>query len=68
MPHEKELYRENLSALFERFGNKEIISLTDAARYIGVKQQTLRKIKGFPCEKNGNRYIVRVRRLASWLS
>lgn len=68
MPREKELFRENLTALSNQFGNKEIISLADAARYIGKDARTLKKLAGFPCEPNGNRYIVRVRRLASWLS
>lgn len=68
MPHEKELYRENLTALFERFGNKEIISLSDAARFVGISPKTLLKTDGFPCERNGSRYMVKVRRLASWLS
>ncbi len=68
MPREKEQYRENLMALSEAFPGKELICLKDAARYIGMDPRTLLKIRDFPVEKAGRRYIVRTRRLASWLS
>lgn len=68
MPREKEQYRENLLALGEAFPGKELICLADAARYVGKDPRTLLKIHDFPVEKAGRRYIVRTRRLASWLS
>lgn len=68
MPREKEQYRENLLALSAAFPGKELICLADAARYVGKDPRTLRKIKDFPVEKVGRGYLVRVRRLASWLS
>lgn len=50
------------------FPGKELICLADAARYVGKDPRTLLKIRDFPVEKAGRRYIVRTRRLASWLS
>ena len=68
MAREKEMFRENLQGLREIFGEREIISLAEAARYVGRDARTLKRLDGFPAEPNGNRYIVRTRRLANWLS
>ena len=68
MPREKEHYREHLMALYERFGEKEIISLNAAAAYTGRDRRTLKNDKTFPAMLIGKRYQVRVKALASWLS
>ena len=68
MPREKEHYREHLMALYERFGNAEIISLAKAASYIGLDKRTLLKDKTFPIKRIGSRYFVPVKQFASWLS
>ena len=55
-------------ALYERFGNAEIISLAKAASYVGLDKRTLLKDKTFPAKRIGSRYFVPVRQFASWLS
>ena len=41
MPREKECFRDNLARLDEKFPDKETLSMTEAAAYIGISKTTL---------------------------
>jgi hypothetical protein len=68
MPKEKELYRENLVRLDAAFPGKEMLTLKEAADYVGLWAGTLRDSKSFPKIKVNRNYMVPKTRLASWLA
>ncbi len=68
MPKEKELYRENLLRLDERFPNQELLPVRSAAEYLGLDVRTLLKLKNFPKKKTGRIWMVPKAGLASWLA
>ena len=41
MPREKECFRDNLERLDEKFPDKETLSMSEAAAYIGISMTTL---------------------------
>lgn len=43
MPREKEGFRDNLVRLDEKFPDREIISLKDCARFLGIDTRTVKK-------------------------
>ena len=67
MPREKELYRDNLERVCERF-KSEMIPLKDAADFIGCDVRTLQSDRDFPVKKLGRKYYVSSVALARWLS
>ena len=67
MPKEKEMYRENLVRVTEKFPNREMIPQKEVAEWLGLDIRAM-SCKGFPRIKVGGRYFVSVTRLASWLS
>lgn len=68
MPREKELYRENLVRLDAAFPGRDLIRLTDAAKYVGADVKTLRAAKDFPKRRLGQVWVIPKTALASWLS
>ena len=75
MPREKENYRVNLDRILDRFGGKEILSLSEVIEYTGMDRRTLLKsglnfrqtVEKKSRYKGGN-YFVTAANLASWLS
>lgn len=67
MPKEKENYRDNLERICERF-KSELITLKEAAEFLGIDFRGLQTDKSFPIKKVGGRYYVTVVALARWLS
>lgn len=68
MSREKEDYRTNLERLREIFVGRDVISCTQAAKYLGVDARTLKSDKKFPVKSVNKKYIVPLTGLASWLS
>lgn len=64
MPREKELYRENLLLLRERFGDVATITIKDASEYLGCDPRTIKKMNVFA---SGTKRVS-VTKLASVLS
>ena len=66
---EKELFHENLQALYERFGEDAVfISIAQAAKYLKRDRRTLEADKTFPLKKIKTRQAVPIKSLARWLS
>lgn len=66
---EKELFHENLEALYERFGKESaLISLSKAAAYVGCDPRTLEADKSFPVKRIGKQTRVPLISLARWLA
>lgn len=68
MSREKETYRDHCERLYVRFGNVELISLAEAATYLGVDTRTLQRDKSFPLRKVGRQSKVSIINLARWLA
>lgn len=68
MAREKELFRDNLVRLDEKFPGKELIPLLDVTKYLGLDRRTLMESNGFPSRKVGRFIYVSKVALASWLS
>ena len=66
MAREKELFRDNLQRLDEKFPDRELLTLQDVRIFCGISDNTARKI--FPFVKRGNRYFISKIKLASELS
>lgn len=60
-------YTAQREALRDRFGTAALISLNDAAAYLGVDRRTLLKDRSFPVRKVGTQYRVPLVGLARWL-
>lgn len=68
MAREKATYRDNLEELRSRFPGRELISVPDAARYLGVTKERLLGDPTFPiCFLGQQRSVVLVN-MARWLS
>lgn len=68
---EKELFHENLSRLYERFGiDTTFITLAQASRYCKCDCRTLLADKTFPADriKGQRKYKISLLKLARWLS
>ena len=57
-----------LNELRDRFGSTRLISLAQAAKYVGKDPRTLLSDRTFPVKSNGKRYEVSVIRLARWIT
>lgn len=68
MAREKELFRDNLARLDEKFPEVELIPILLVAEHLGVDSRTLKKRKDFPIHRVGSRIYVPKASLASWLS
>lgn len=68
MAREKELFRDNLARLDEKFPGRELIPLLSVTKYLGLDRRTLMESKGFPARKVGRFIYVPKTSLASWLS
>ena len=68
MAREKELYRDNLVLLRERFEGIDLIPLKSVSKYVNICERTLKEDKHFPIKKAGKKYYVPIVALASWLS
>lgn len=68
MAREKELYRDNLVLLREKFGDVSMIPLRDASTFLNVCERTLKADKNFPIKRVCKKYCVPIVGLASWLS
>jgi len=64
MPREKELFRDNLQLLRDRFGDVMTVEMKPAAEYLGIDVRTLKKMDVFV--KGSKR--VSLAKLASTLS
>ena len=64
MPKEKELFRDNLQLLRDRFGDVMTVEMKPAAEYLGIDVRTLKKMDVFV--KGSKR--VSLAKLASALS
>lgn len=64
MPREKELFRDNLQLLRDRFGDVMTVEMKPAAEYLGIDVRTLKKMDVFV--KGSKR--VSLAKLASALS
>lgn len=67
MSREKELYRENLEQVRERFGDVQLIPIKEVSEFIGVDPRSLKSDRDFPLKKIGGRYFVGATALASYL-
>lgn len=65
---EKEMYREHLALIKERFGDQTVLTVNEAADYIGLCDRILRRDHSFPMKKIGGRYYVTIVDLARWLA
>lgn len=63
---EKELFRENLILIRERFGDRQLIPVMEVAKYLGLNVQTVRD--HYPVKKVGRMYYVAAVTLARELS
>ena len=63
---EKELFRENLALIQERFGDRQLIPVVEVAKYLGLNAQTVRE--HYPIKKVGRMYYVTAVTLARELS
>ena len=68
MPREKETYRENLASLREAFPGREQISVSEAARYLGVNKRRILADDSFPKRMLGQQFIVVLVNFARWLA
>lgn len=68
MPREKETFRDNLASLREHFPGREQISVSEAARYLGVNKRRLMADEAFPKRMLGQQYIVVLVNFARWLA
>lgn len=68
MAREKELFRDNLGRLDEAFPGRELISLREAAAYVGITYKVAWADKRFPKKPVGQRLYVPKAQLASYLS
>ena len=68
MAREKELFRDNLQRLTEKFGEAELIPIKDVGEFLGCYYRTLQNQKEFPIKKVGNRVYTTKVGLAQWLS
>lgn len=68
MAREKELFRDNLVRLDEKFPRQDLIPIKAAASYIGCDYRTLLNTRGFPARKVGRFWYAPKAQLASWLS
>ena len=62
MPREKELFRDNLQRLEEKFPEKELFNVKEVANYCGIDQRTAKNLFTFK-----NNFISKIK-LASELS
>ena len=67
MALEKKDYRDNLERICEKFKG-ELITLREAAEFLGIDFRGLQTDKTFPVKKVGGRYYITVVALAKWLS
>ena len=65
---EKATYHDHLTRLREVFPGAEVISVPQAAKFCGVKPETLRSNKTFPMMKMGRYYRVPLINFARWLA
>jgi|GEM_PF-497911 hypothetical protein len=68
MPREHEDYRDNLASLRERFPSGEMISVPEAAKYLGVAKRRLLADDTFPTRPLGKQNGVILVNFAKWLS
>ena len=68
MPREKELFRDNLEIVLDRFEQKQLIPILDVAEFLGVTARHLREDSKFPKKVIGGRYYVAATALARFLS
>lgn len=75
MPREKENFREQLARLDELFPGREVITIVEASKLLGVYRATLLHDRTFPAKKigetnkpMGGKYIVPKVALARWLA
>lgn len=68
MAREKELFRDNLARLDEKFPEVELIPLLAVSSFLGLDPRTLKKRRDFPARKVGRFIYVPKSALASWLS
>ena len=68
MPREKELFRDNLERLRELFPDVEVLTMRETCKLLRIDPRTLLQDKKCPAKKIGNRYIVPIVRLASYMS
>lgn len=65
---EKENYYAQIADLKETFPGVKQITITEAARYLGVDPRTLKADKSFPVKKLGGRYMVNLINFGRWLA
>lgn len=69
MPREKEGFHDQLDAIYERFGKEPaLISIEQAASYVGMDKRTLLEDRSFPVKTVGRYYKVSLIGLARWLA
>ena len=69
MAREKELFRDNLVLLREKFGETDLIPLKQISEICEHSQRDIKIGQGyFPLKKVGRMYYVPIVGLASWLS
>lgn len=68
MSCEKELFRPQLERVLERFPQKELIPVKEAAEWLGISARRLYTAKGSPAKRVDGRYYVTTVALARWLA
>lgn len=68
MAREKQDFRENLDRLIQRFPDREMIEVKEAAVIVGCDYRTLIRDQAFPTRQLGTRYLVPLVGMARWMA
>lgn len=67
MPREKEGFHEQYQILRQRFDDREVITMDESCKLLGLDRDALRNDKTFPAKKVGKKYIIPLVSLARWM-
>lgn len=67
MPREKEEFHEQYQILRQRFDDREVITMDESCKLLGLDRDALRNDKTFPAKKVGKKYIIPLVSLARWM-
>lgn len=68
MPKEKELFRDTLVRLRELYPGREVLTLGETSKLMGLDGRTITNAKNSPVIKVRGRYVVPIIKLASFMS
>lgn len=65
---EKSDYRDILARLYAMYPDRGCLSISDAAKYLGVSERTVRRSETIPKIKDARRVLIPFEPFARWLS